>query len=276
MRAGDDGVRVQVIRGSDGVDRVVVYINGTGSASHGLFTVGSNAQLMLGEGNKTLDYVRGIVAKAAADHPGAEIMLAGYSQGGIVAQRLAQEHQFPISTVVTFGSPRLPSSGLGGIDVVRLEHNGDPIPGTDLEGVLAGEVDAANAANAHAHGGSDVVFRGGNPFQGSAALSGGIADGASRGARGAADAGVAAFAGIPVPGVREAVQLGAATIAGAGGGIMGAVQGAGAGFLAGNAHVHQPDYVWLADQFDKSGRVADTSGREALRRFEGQVVDDQL
>jgi len=167
---GTDGVRIQVVRGDDGQERIIVYINGTGADSDGRFSLGANLTLMAGGETQSLAYVRELLRDAAAAHPGAEVMLAGYSQGGIVAQRLAQEGDFNVSTVVTFGSPRLPDSRLGDVDVVRLEHNGDGIPSTDGEGALTGLVDATNAANAQRAGGSDGVFRGGNFFQGGGQL----------------------------------------------------------------------------------------------------------
>lgn len=185
MAGGEDGVRVQIIHGADGKDRIVLYINGTFSASGDLFSLWSNFELMTGQENDTLRHVREMLDRAVKAYPDAEIMLAGYSQGGIVAQLLAAEHIYNISTVLTFGSPRLTSGPplsipvpLGDIDVVRLEHNGDGIPWTDLEFERSGRNDVMLAEIAKVAGGSDVAYRGGNPLQGGTGLTSyaGLAD----------------------------------------------------------------------------------------------------
>ena len=167
MNGGEDGVRIQRVRGDDGVVRFVVYINGTHAASNGLFGIDDNVNLMVGVPDDTLDYVRDMITKATKDDPEAEVMLVGYSQGGIVAQRLANEGAFNVSTILTVGSPSFTSlNGLNGAEIVRLEHIGDPVPALD------GEVGVDGWAKARvreqlfaAAGGSDVTYQGGNPLQ---------------------------------------------------------------------------------------------------------------
>lgn len=167
MEGGRDGVRIQRVRGDDGVVRFVVYINGTDSASNGLFGLDDNANLIAGVPDDTLDYVRDMISQATKDDPAAEVMLVGYSQGGLVAQRLADEGGFNVSTILTFGSPSYTSlNGLNGAEIVRLEHLGDAIPALDGEVGLAGWLEArAREQLSEAAGGKDVTFQGGNPAQ---------------------------------------------------------------------------------------------------------------
>ena len=167
MNGGEDGVRIQRVRGDDGVVRFVVYINGTHSASNGLFGIDDNANLITGLPDDTLDYVREMIAEATKDDAEAEVMLVGYSQGGIVAQRLANEGGFNVSTILTVGSPSFTSfNGLNGADIVRLEHLGDPVPALDGEIGVEGWLKArAREQLAEAMGGRDVSYQGGNPLQ---------------------------------------------------------------------------------------------------------------
>lgn len=133
MNDAEDGVRIQKVLGKDGKYRYLVYIDGTGSASDGDFGLFENGPAVVSLDNATLDHVRAKIQAAVADDPDAEVALIGFSQGGLVAQRLADDGSFRTTTVLTFGSPDLPAArNYGGADVVRLEHNADVIPGTDL------------------------------------------------------------------------------------------------------------------------------------------------
>ncbi len=168
MNQDEDGIRIQEVRGADGVVRFVVYINGTNSASNGLFGADDNVNLRLGLPDDTLDYVRQKIEEATRHRPDAEIMLVGYSQGGLVAQRLASEADSRVSSIVTFGSPSITSpNAYGGADILRLEHLGDPVPDADgelfMNRLIATGVREAQSASA---GALDSTYRGGNPFQG--------------------------------------------------------------------------------------------------------------
>ncbi|MBB5642487.1 hypothetical protein [Cryobacterium roopkundense] len=64
------------------------------------------------------------------DDFGAEMMVVGFSQGGFIAQTLADDQSFNIKEVLTYGTPELVGHrNFGGANVVRLMHNGDPVPG---------------------------------------------------------------------------------------------------------------------------------------------------
>lgn len=171
MNQNEDGVRVQKVLGADGVTRYVVYINGTFSAGDGTFGALDNVPGAFGLESATLASVRKKITEAMKDDPSAEVMLVGYSQGGLVAQRLADEGAFNVKTVMTFGSPQLTSvRNFGGADVIRLEHNGDLVPGLSLSKnpvtqAVFGVMDVITGTEKPEKG-VDTTFRAGNPYEG--------------------------------------------------------------------------------------------------------------
>ncbi|WP_395245245.1 hypothetical protein ACGGZK_05425 [Agromyces sp. MMS24-K17] len=163
MDRDGDSVRIQRVLCDDGTVRYLVYINGTNFGSDGQTGLDDNANLISGLPDDTLDHVRTEILKAIDGDPDAELMLVGYSQGGLVAQRLADEGVLNISTIATYGSPSYKSyNSLHGAEIIRFEHNGDPIPLTDAE---VGPYGWLRGVQAEQRGGSDVTFRGGNPLQ---------------------------------------------------------------------------------------------------------------
>jgi uncharacterized protein YukE len=69
--------------------------------------------------------------------PGAKINFSGHSQGGIVANNLADDqdilNRYSIGDVYTFGSP---SSGMNGNNYHRFAAQGDPVPFLDRHAIL--------------------------------------------------------------------------------------------------------------------------------------------
>ncbi len=124
---GEDGVRIEKILGDDGVYRYVVYINGSGSASSGDLSWLNNLSAVIADDNETVRHIRQKMASMITD-PDAEVAIVGFSQGGMIAQKIADYDEFNVKTVMTFGSPEIPQyHNYGGADVVRLWHNGDPV-----------------------------------------------------------------------------------------------------------------------------------------------------
>ena len=168
MTDKQDGVRIQKIVGADGVARYVVYIAGSGSSSDGAWggDLGwdNNAAAVFSLDNSTLDHIRAKIADSI-DDPQAEVAFVGFSQGGLIAQRLADEGSFPCRAVLTFGSPVLPSvRNYGGADVIRLEHHSDVVPRLGSENPLHGPIVAvmdAVTGNTPPDRGEDVTFRDG-------------------------------------------------------------------------------------------------------------------
>ena len=172
MNDKEDGVRIQKILGDDGIYRYVVYIDGSGSTRDGdwggrLGWEDNAVALGPGSGNsKTLQAVRGQIRARISD-PDAEVALVGFSQGGIIAQQLADEGSFNTKAVLTYGSPPAPVvNNYGGADVLRLVQLGDPVPqAVSTTSVLVGvasQIDDAMGAERTAPG-SDVTFLGGAP-----------------------------------------------------------------------------------------------------------------
>lgn len=91
------GYRVQRVM-VDGVEKYIVYIGGTVLA--GTQNWGANVSAISGR----LDDAQ-VKALERLIPPGAEVMLVGYSQGGIDAQNIAESGRLNVKQIVTFGSP---------------------------------------------------------------------------------------------------------------------------------------------------------------------------
>ncbi|WP_072804068.1 WXG100 family type VII secretion target [Rhodococcoides yunnanense] len=128
----NDGMTVDKVVGPDGVDRYVVYLDGTGGAGdmwdvRNRLSSYSNAYKIFGINDP---YITERMSKIPS---GAEVMLVGYSQGGIDAQNIAASGRFNVTDVVTFGSPKVPNADPAsrGVNVLQLEALFDPVPRTD-------------------------------------------------------------------------------------------------------------------------------------------------
>ena len=127
---GDDArVRVDRYRMSNGDERFAAYISGSRGAPWNTsdpFSWDGNAGLFLGlPESDGYDFVRESLERAGAG-PGSVVDVTGFSQGGMVAQRLATDSDFDVQHVTTIGSPlRIPL----GDDVtsLTLAHHDDPV-----------------------------------------------------------------------------------------------------------------------------------------------------
>jgi len=120
-------LHIQEIVGSDGKTRLVVNIGGTQGNWEGLGGWGENWDLYTRGDSPVVKAIRAQLDEQLKDYPGAEVMLVGYSQGGMVAQALAASGDYNVTEVVTVGSPRFDDVDYGGAHVTRLEHNADPV-----------------------------------------------------------------------------------------------------------------------------------------------------
>jgi pimeloyl-ACP methyl ester carboxylesterase len=139
MNAGDksaDGVLVQKVVDANGNERLVVYLNGTDASDR--MTVAENLDAAL---NPKVDQeIRDRIDKALRESgydPNDKskqppIMLVGYSQGGMDAERIAAMHQYNVTTLVTYGAP-LVVADQPGITTVHLRAVGDNIPNVPAE-----------------------------------------------------------------------------------------------------------------------------------------------
>ncbi len=137
---GADGeIDILQIGDGDGA-RYVINLPGTDSWGDDAGDVRDlDASLQLVGGQDTA-YTRGIM-EAMADAgipPGASVMLAGHSQGGMAAVHLAADpdfqSQYDVRHVVTAGSPTAQVDHIpGNTQLLSLENSGDVVPLTDGE-----------------------------------------------------------------------------------------------------------------------------------------------
>jgi uncharacterized protein YukE len=114
------GYRIQTVVGADGQERYIVYIGGT-DAAEGQSKL-SNISAANGiPDDKQLAALRRLIPD------GAEVMLVGYSQGGMDAQNIAAQidNGFQVTQLVTYGSPVRPDLD---VPAVHLQANGDGVP----------------------------------------------------------------------------------------------------------------------------------------------------
>lgn len=136
-------VHIRRVVGADGTGAWVVAIPGTTHwnlhSDHGPSSTAANLATEAGVQSSlypAIDRALGAAMKEAGVAPGSEpVMIAGHSQGGIIATRLAVDDDFRtkyhVTEVVTAGSPisriAVPSS----VNVLSLENIHDPVPRAD-------------------------------------------------------------------------------------------------------------------------------------------------
>ena len=141
----DTGVRITTIEKPGEPPAYIVSIPGTtrwepdGAANPADLT--GNLELAGGNLSTAAEAVR--LAMEQANIPeGAPVMLSGHSQGGMIAAALASDSSFTdrfnVTNVVTFGSPVDSTPIPPAIDVLALQHAGDPVPKVDLGDATSG------------------------------------------------------------------------------------------------------------------------------------------
>ncbi|GAB3494840.1 alpha/beta hydrolase family protein [Flexivirga lutea] len=136
-------VHVRRVVGADGTGAWVVSIPGTThwnlTSDHGPSSTAANLASMAGTKHAlypAIDKAMTAAMREAGVRPGSEpVMMAGHSQGGIVATRLAADQhfreKFDVTEVVTAGSPigriDVPKS----VNVLSVENIHDPVPRAD-------------------------------------------------------------------------------------------------------------------------------------------------
>ncbi|WP_344008805.1 hypothetical protein [Nocardioides lentus] len=141
-------VAVDTLVGADGTRRHVVHLPGTDDMTTWPWTrdgdardLGANLRLASGS---PMTYGAGVLRAMAEAGVGPDepVLITGHSQGGMAATALAAaarsgEVPFDVRQVVTAGSPATPLSatlggaGARGVEVLALEHRGDPVPHLD-------------------------------------------------------------------------------------------------------------------------------------------------
>ena len=141
----DTGIRIVTVNKPGEPPAYIVSIPGTtrwypdGAANPTDLT--GNLELAGGNMSTAAEAVRLAMEKAGIP-PGAPVMLSGHSQGGMIAVALASDSaftaQFNVTNVVTFGSPVDSAPIPASIDVLALQHEGDPVPRVDLGDATVG------------------------------------------------------------------------------------------------------------------------------------------
>jgi len=139
-RGRDSGrVRVERIEGEDGRRRHIVYVPATTSDSlrAGPVTTDHTTNLETASGRRSAQHevVATAIEEAGID-PEDEVMLVGYSQGGLVAASLLADDEFRervnVTSVFTVGAPVSDFPPPDGVDMLSIEHEQDLVP--DLDG----------------------------------------------------------------------------------------------------------------------------------------------
>lgn len=129
-------VWIDEVIGADGKHRFVVFVNGTlGDISN--VDLKNYFQLHGWAWNFDASANRDTVAKWLVEatmrermgaNSQAEVMIVGYSQGGMLAQQIADDRGFKVTEVMTIGSPPvLADHGYGDANITRLAHGGDEV-----------------------------------------------------------------------------------------------------------------------------------------------------
>lgn len=133
----DDGVRIQSGIGPDGHRKVIVYIDGTFGDKYGRLDPLDNLSAVAGQSEMT-DYIMSKLKGVAG--PLDDVLIVGYSQGGLIAEDVAWRGDFKSTTVITEAAPRLGGSH-GDVDVLRLNARGLV---NDVIGLPGASADAIN------------------------------------------------------------------------------------------------------------------------------------
>ena len=136
----NEGLFIQLVKGADQKNRMIVYLGGTtpdwtnqSIAENVPAYVGFFKPDQIGDIDATLQLCAASTSCGSVE----EIMLVGYSQGGLDAQNLAfwngwggvtgAENRVPVTTVVTFGSPITASGITPGVSTLHIQDDLDEI-----------------------------------------------------------------------------------------------------------------------------------------------------
>ena len=126
----DDGLRLEEIKCKDNKTRYVLYIDGTGSgkgAYNGSHSLPENVPAYAGWRTDT-DVRISELLRTHVKPPGSEIMVCGYSQGGLHALALADTGEFNVTQVVNTYSPDMSVPvNLHGAQVINLRDTSEPV-----------------------------------------------------------------------------------------------------------------------------------------------------
>jgi hypothetical protein len=124
-----DGMRIEKVIGPDGETRLIVYLKGTGASDRNfLQDLYHDGELIAGIDD---DAIRSKFEAALDGTPqgrSTDVMLVGFSQGGLAAQEIAASGDYNVTNVVSYGSPVITPDHQSGIDSVHMHASGDNVP----------------------------------------------------------------------------------------------------------------------------------------------------
>ncbi len=127
-----EGIHFDEVRGPDGKTRLIVYLEGTGQGKQmGLL---DNPAAINGT---TTPYLTDRINKELSKLPDgvkSDVMLVGFSQGGMDAQNIAASGRYNVTNLVTYGSPLI-QPDTPSIATVHLQAYGDKVPGMGPIGI---------------------------------------------------------------------------------------------------------------------------------------------
>lgn len=151
-------VAIQRLEHADGSRSWVVAIPGT-EGWGGVYSWNSDFALASG-GASAAAAVVAQAMKQAGIAPGEPVVLAGHSQGGMIAARIATDpvlqRQFTMRALVTAGSPIAPAALPESLQTLSLEHREDGIPG--LDGMRSPDTPTRVTVEADSPRGGSVVW----------------------------------------------------------------------------------------------------------------------
>lgn len=128
---GPTRVRIEKYTTEDGRSSWAVYIAGTAEMLPGggpeAFDIESAVASVAGEDAAAYRAVDAAMSEAGIA-PGDPVMLAGHSQGGLIASAVAGSGDYSVDTVVSFGSPGAHVPTLDEVTTIAVEHTDDLVP----------------------------------------------------------------------------------------------------------------------------------------------------
>ena len=123
----DDGLRLEEIRCADKKTRYVLYIAGSAMTKDDTMMWSENPSAYVGVDTKTDERIRKLLRDKV--HPSnEEIMVAGYSQGGLHAMNLVNTGEFNVTQVLTVNSPNMaPPIETHGAQILHISDKRDTI-----------------------------------------------------------------------------------------------------------------------------------------------------
>lgn len=129
-------IRVEKYTMADGSVQFAVYLAGTSTGERNTFNWPSNVDLYFGKTSPSFTATMAALADAGAK-PGDVLHTFGFSQGAMIAARLATEGDYRVQTVVGLGSPVDADLGDDTLSL-QLRHRDDPIALLAAGGMPAG------------------------------------------------------------------------------------------------------------------------------------------